>query len=122
MSDTLVSVVDDDESVRESIPGLVRAIGLGVRAFASAEEYLASDVLDTSDCLVLDVAMPGMSGPDLYEELRQRGLSTPVIFITAQGNLDLCADLIRRGAVDCFYKPFDPQRLIAALRSAMRLK
>jgi FixJ family two-component response regulator len=122
MSQTLVSVVDDDESVRESIPGLVRALGLQVRAFASAEEYLASDAINASDCLVLDVAMPGMSGPDLYQELRRRGLLTPVIFITAQANLDLCAELIRRGAADCFYKPFDPQRLIAALRAAMRLK
>jgi FixJ family two-component response regulator len=122
MSQTLVSVVDDDESVRESVPGLVRALGFHVRAFSSAEEYLASDVIDASDCLVLDVAMPGMSGPDLYQELRGRGLMTPVIFITAQGNLDLCAELIRRGAADCFYKPFDPQKLIAALRAAMRLK
>jgi FixJ family two-component response regulator len=116
----LVSVVDDDESVRESVPALVRALGFKVRAFASAEDYLASDAVETSTCLVLDVAMPGMSGPDLYRELKRRGLGAPVIFITAQGNLELCAQLIKEGAAACLYKPFDPKRLVAALQAALR--
>jgi FixJ family two-component response regulator len=115
----LVSVIDDDESVRESIPGLLRAFGFGARAFDSAEAFLESDVIDTTRCVVLDVAMPGMSGPELFERLKQRPETVPVIFITAQGDGDLCQRLVALGAVACLYKPFDPNALVEALKRAL---
>lgn len=117
--DVLISVVDDDESIRESIPDLLRASGFSARAFASAEDFLASDVVDASQCVILDVAMPGMSGPELHAELRRRPRNIPVIFITAHGNGDLCARLLKDGAVACLYKPFDPTALVDALRAAL---
>lgn len=117
--DVLVSVVDDDESVRESLPGLLRAFGFDARAFDSAEAFLASDAIDATRCVILDVAMPGMSGPELFEQLKQRPQNVPVIFITAQGNGGLCQRLVALGAVACLYKPFDPMALIDALKHAL---
>lgn len=117
--DVLVAVVDDDESVRESIPALLRTFGFDTRAFDSAEAFLASDVLDVTGCVVLDVAMPGMSGPELFEQLKQRPKNIPVIFITAQGNGDLCQRLVALGAVACLYKPFEPMALVEALKHAL---
>jgi FixJ family two-component response regulator len=81
---SLVSVVDDDESVRESLPDLLREFGFAVRAFSSAEEFLASDCIEQTSCLILDIAMPGMMGPDLQQELKIRRQEIPIIFITAQ--------------------------------------
>jgi FixJ family two-component response regulator len=116
VDDVLVSVIDDDESVRESIPDLLRTFGFHVRAFDSAEAFLASDVIEVTRCLVLDVAMPGMSGPELFEQLKQRPKALPVIFITAQRNGDLCQRLVARGAAACLYKPFDPMALVGAVK------
>ena len=79
----LVSVVDDDESVRESLPDLLGEFGFAARAFSSAEEFLASDCVDQTRCLILDVAMPGMSGPELQRELKLRRQEIPIVFITA---------------------------------------
>src|SRR5919106_6368074 len=79
----LVSVVDDDESVRESLPDLLRELGYAVRAFSSAEAFLASDCVGQTRCLILDVAMPGMSGPDLQRELRRSRREIPIVFIPA---------------------------------------
>ena len=81
---SLVSVVDDDESIRESLPDLLREFGFAVRAFSSAEEFLASDCVDQTKCLILDIAMPGMTGPELQQELKRRRQAIPIIFITAQ--------------------------------------
>jgi FixJ family two-component response regulator len=117
--DLLVSVVDDDESVRESIPDLLRTFGFDARAFDSAEAFLASDVIDATRCVVLDVAMPGMSGPELFEQLKLRPKTIPVVFITAQPNGDLCQRLVALGAVACLYKPFDPMVLVEALKHAL---
>jgi len=117
--DVLVSVIDDDESVRESIPALLRAFGFDARAFDSAEAFLGSDVADATQCVVLDVAMPGMSGPELFERLKQRPQTIPVIFVTAQSNGELCQRLLALGAVACLYKPFDPMALIDALKHAL---
>ncbi len=117
--DVLVSVIDDDESVRESIPALLLTFGFTARAFDSAEAFLASDVVDATRCVVLDVAMPGMSGPELFEQLKQRQKSIPVVFITAQGNGDLCQHLVALGAVACLGKPFEPMALVAALKHAL---
>jgi FixJ family two-component response regulator len=118
-TDNLVAVIDDDESVRESIPGLLGAFGFDARAFDSAEAFLASDVVEATKCLVLDVAMPGMSGPELFELLREGPSSIPVIFITAHGTSVLCERLITMGAAACLQKPFDPNGLIEALQRAL---
>jgi FixJ family two-component response regulator len=112
-----VSVVDDDESVRDSLPDLLRSFGFKAQAFASGKAFLASD-LRTTQCVVLDVAMPGMSGPDVYAELMRLGRQMPVIFITAHGNPCLCDQLLKQGAVACLAKPFDPDVLVEAVRRA----
>src|SRR5436309_16123920 len=84
ITDSLVSVVDDDESVRESLPDLLREFGFAARAFSSAEEFLTSDCVEQTRCLILDIAMPRMSGPELYQELKSRRREIPTIFITGQ--------------------------------------
>ncbi len=116
---SLVAVVDDDESVRESLPDLLRQEGYEVAAFSSAEEFLSSEYVAKTQCLVLDIAMPGMSGPDLQQELECRGLSTPVVFITAQGDESIRPLMIERGAVECLFKPFSDTILLEALKSAI---
>src|SRR4029450_6762129 len=95
----LVSVVDDDESVRESLPDLLREFGFSVKAFSSAEEFLASDSVGKTRALILDVAMPGMSGPELQRELARRGQSIPTVFITAHRDETVRPRLIGQGAV-----------------------
>ena len=114
-----VSVVDDDESVRESLPDLLREFGFAAEAFASADEFLMSDCVSATRCLILDVAMPGMSGPELQHELTVRGHGIKIIFITARGDEMLRRQLIARGAVDCLFKPFSEQELKAALDAAL---
>lgn len=114
-----MSVVDDDESVRESLPDLLRTLGFTVGVFASAEDFLASgDVLITA-CLILDVDMPGMSGPALNRTLRGRGMTIPVIFITAHGDAMDRSDLHPMGAADLLLKPFSEAALITALAAAL---
>jgi FixJ family two-component response regulator len=115
----LVSVVDDDESVRESLPDLLRQFGFAAEAFASGDEFLRSDCVSATRCLILDIAMPGMSGPALQDELTVRGHAIKLIFITARGNGSLRGQLIARGAVDCLFKPFSSQDLKAALDTAL---
>ena len=117
---SLVSVVDDDESVRESLPVLLQQLGFAVRAFSSAEDFLSSDCLDQTDCLIADVAMPGMTGPELHEELAQRQQEIPTIFITAHRDDAVRSQLLARGAVACLFKPFSESALIDALRAALR--
>lgn len=115
----LVSVVDDDESVRESLPDLLREFGFAVQAFSSAEEFLASGDVDSTRCLILDIAMPGMSGPDLQRELARRGQAIPIIFITAHGDVADRPRLIRQGAAECLFKPFSEAALLKALNAAL---
>lgn len=115
----LVSVVDDDESVRESLPDLLHEFGFAVAAFASAEEFLASGRLPETRCLILDVAMPGMSGPDLQRELLQRREEIPIVFITAHADQSVFPRLIERGAVACLRKPFSDTALREALDAAL---
>lgn len=117
---TLVSVVDDDESVRESLPDLLRELGFVVRAFASAEEFLTSNAVATTRCLMLDIAMPGMSGPQLQHELRCRGQHLRIIFITALADENVRQHLLGQGAVECLFKPFSEQQLRAALDAALQ--
>jgi FixJ family two-component response regulator len=118
---SLVAVVDDDESVRESLPHLLRQFGFAVQAFSSAEEFLASEFLGQTRCLVLDVAMPGMSGPGLQEELSRRRYPIPIVFITAQEDDTVRPQLLEAGAVECLLKPFSGRALRDAVNSALRL-
>ena len=118
----LVAVVDDDESVRESLPDLLRELGFAAEAFASAEEFLASDTLGQTRCLVLDIGMPGMTGPDLEQELARRREEVPIIFITAHAEEGARPRLLARGAVECLFKPFSEAALLAALHAALRVR
>jgi len=106
---SLVSIVDDDESVRESLPDMVRQFGFAAEAFSSAEAFLTSEFVDQTKCLILDVAMPGMSGPDLQRELAIRRQKIPIVFITASGDKD------------CLFKPFSETALLDALNAALRM-
>jgi FixJ family two-component response regulator len=117
----LVAVIDDDESVRESLPDLLGEFGFAVEAFASAAEYLASDHVGQASCLILDLAMPGMSGPELQQELARRGQKVPIVFITAHSSEAVRLRLIERGAVVCLFKPFSDTALREALDSALNV-
>ena len=116
----LITVVDDDESVRESLPDLLKEFGFEAQAFSSAEEFLASKSIAETRCLLLDVAMPGMSGPDLQRELTRRDQSIPIVFITAHRDASLRPRLIAQGAVDCLLKPFEAADLLQALNTALQ--
>ncbi len=115
----LVALVDDDESVRESLPDLLRELGYSARAFSSAKEFLESAVVDMTRCLIADIVMPEMTGPELYRELRARGRTIPVIFITAHQDETTRARLLADSAVECLYKPFSDTALQAALQAAV---
>jgi FixJ family two-component response regulator len=114
-----VCVVDDDESVRESLPDLLKEFGFEVQAFSSAEEFLSSQSVAQTRCLILDVAMPGMSGPELQRELARRRHRIPIVYITAVGDDGLRSRVLREGAVACLFKPFSETALLAALNSAL---
>jgi FixJ family two-component response regulator len=120
-SRSLVSIVDDDESVRESLPDLLREFGFAVQAFSSAEEFLASDALGLTRCLILDIAMPGMSGPELQRELARRGQHIPIVFITAHTEPATKQFVLGQGAVACLLKPFSDTALLEALNAAVRV-
>lgn len=116
----LVSVVDDDQSVRESLPDLLRECGFAARAFSSAGEFLSSGDLDRTRCLILDIAMPGMTGLDLQQELAGRRLEIPIVFITATRDESVRRQVLSRGAVDCLLKPFSETALLQAINAALR--
>jgi FixJ family two-component response regulator len=116
---SLVSVVDDDESIREALPDLLRQFGFAAEAFASAEAFLASEIVSETNCLLLDVAMPGMSGPDLQQELTRRRQKIPIVFITAYGDASVVRPLLARGAVRCLVKPFSDAALLEAVGAAL---
>jgi FixJ family two-component response regulator len=116
----LVSIVDDDESVRESLPDLLRVLGFAAQAFSSAEEFLASNYVDQTQCLILDVAMPGMSGPELQRELKLRRQKIPVVIITAQTDEAVRRGVLEQGAVACLLKPFSDIALLEAINTALR--
>jgi len=119
---SLVAVVDDDESVRESLPDLLRQFGFAAQAFSSAEAFLASEALGETRCLILDVAMPGMSGPDLQQELMRRRQEIPIVFITANGDRTIRSHVLAQGAVECLFKPFTETALLDALNAALRTR
>jgi FixJ family two-component response regulator len=116
----LITVIDDDESVRESLPDLLKEFGFEAQTFSSAEDFLASESIAETRCLVLDVAMPGMSGPDLQRELTRLDQTIPIVFITAQRDEAVRPRLIAQGAVDCLFKPFEAADLLQALNTALR--
>ncbi|MDL2410462.1 response regulator [Rhizobium calliandrae] len=115
----LVSVVDDDESVRESLPDLLKAFGLRVETFSSAEDFLVSGSVGNTKCLILDVAMPNMTGPELQHELKARGTNVPIVFITGVRDENVRGRLIEDGAIDCLFKPFSHTDLRQALMTAL---
>ena len=119
---SVVSIVDDDESVRESLPDLLKEFGLASQTFSSAEEFLASNGIARTQCLILDVAMPGMRGPELQVELNRRKIRIPIIFITGQREETLRSRLIEQGAIACLIKPFSDGAMLEALNSVFPVK
>lgn len=116
----LISVVDDDESVRESLDGLIRSVGFAVKVFASGEEFLNTDHLRDTDCLLLDVRMPGMSGIELHRHLMASHYEIPVIFITAHGSEEgVRSQALRNGAVDYLIKPLSEETVLNAVHKAL---
>jgi FixJ family two-component response regulator len=116
---SLVSVVDDDQSVRESLPDLLKVCGYNAEAFASAEEFLASDLLRETKCLIVDVAMPGMNGPDLQRELSRRRHAIPIVYVTAHRDETVRPRMLEQGAVECLFKPFSDAALLDAVTRAL---
>jgi FixJ family two-component response regulator len=116
----LIIVVDDDESVRESMPDLLRELGFSAKAFASGPELLASADISAAKCLILDIGLPGMSGPELQRELLRRGHAIPTIFITGRSDKSIPPDLLEQGGIECVFKPFSEQDLREALDAALR--
>lgn len=114
----LVAVVDDDESVRESLPDLLKELGFATRAFSSAREFLFSNCIGQTKCLILDVAMPDMTGLDLQLELRHRGHQIPVVFISGQKDETIREQALNQGAIRFLYKPFSDTALLDALNDA----
>ena len=115
----LVSIVDDDESVRESLPDLITEFGFAARAFSSPKEFLSSSCVDETRCLIVDISMPGMSGPELHQELKRRGQAIPIIFITGQKDDIIRARVIRQGAAGFLLKPFSDSDLLDAIKTAL---
>jgi FixJ family two-component response regulator len=117
---TYIAVVDDDESIRESLPDLIRVFGHEAEAFSSAEEFLSSKRINQTKCMVLDIAMPGRSGIELQRELAHQGRKIPIVFITAHGDEQTCQRLRQGGAVECLLKPFTDTALLDALNAALQ--
>ena len=116
----LIAVVDDDVSVRESLPDLLRELGFDAEAFPSADHFLKHANLRQTDCLIVDIAMPGMSGPELWRELKARGLETPIIFITGYSIEKIKLRMEPIGAMNYLLKPFSDTSLLAAINEAMK--
>ena len=115
----LIAVVDDDLSVRESLESLLKSVGFQVHTYSSAEEFIDSPRLTAANCLILDVKLDGMSGPDLQRELKAAGHGVPIIFVTAHETEALRARVIADGAIDCLMKPFNDESLLAAVERAL---
>jgi FixJ family two-component response regulator len=118
-SQLLVSIVDDDESIRESLPDLLKEFGFASQTFSSAEEFLARGGFCQGECLILDVAMSGMSGPELQKELNRRKIKIPIIFVTARRDEALQSQLVNEGAIACLFKPFSDAAMLEALNCAL---
>ena len=118
----LLAVVDDDESVRESLPDLLKELGFASQSFSSAEAFLSSDTIGQTRCLLLDIAMPGMNGLELQQELERQGRRIPIIIITAQRDKTVHARAFRQGAVRLLLKPFSDTALLEAVKVALRIE
>jgi len=116
---SLIAVVDDDESPRESLEGLLVSVGYAVEVFSSAEAFLYSTALVKVDCLILDVSMPGMSGPELQRELIRRQLKIPTIFITAHRDERVISRIMADGAIGCLLKPFSVDSVLNGVHQAL---
>ena len=116
----LISIVDDDEALRSSLEDLIRSAGFRVQGFSSAEAFLRSNQVQTTDCLILDVRMPGMTGPGLQRDLRSESADLAIIFITAYENPNVRAQVMEAGAVAFLYKPFYEEDLLDAINAALR--
>jgi FixJ family two-component response regulator len=119
---SLIAVVDDDISVRESVESLLKSVGFHVNTYSSAEEFLGSPRINAADCLILDVRLDGMSGPDLQRELKIAGHSIPIVFVTAHETEALRARMLADGAIDCLLKPFNDDTLLNAVEIALRAR
>ncbi len=115
-----VTVIDDDESVRESLPDLLNEFGFETAVFPSSEAFLLSEAFSKTECLILDVNMPGTTGPDLQRELRNQSRAIPIIFITARKDEGERASRMAHGAVECLFKPFSDTALLEALQTVFR--
>ena len=115
----LISIVDDDDSLRNSLNNLIRSVGFRVQGFPSAEAFLKSNQFHDTACLILDVRMPGMNGLDLQRQLVASNCRIPIIFITSRGDGDARARALEAGAVDYLYKPFREEALLKAIDSAL---
>lgn len=118
--DSLISVVDDEEALRQSLEGLLKSLGHTVAVFSSAEDFLSSPARAKTECLILDVRMPGMSGTELQRELIAQGQTPPIIFITAHGDDDVVSRVMANGAIDCLLKPFSEESLMNAISEALQ--
>ena len=115
-----IAIVDDDQSVREALPDFLAEFGYAVEVFESGEDFLGSDALENTDCLILDLALLGMSGTDIQEELSRRGSRIPIVFITAHGDETVRPQLMDNGAIECLFKPFTDVALLDAINLALR--
>jgi FixJ family two-component response regulator len=118
----LISIVDDDDSLRNSLNNLIRSVGFAVQGFSSAEAFLNSNHLDDTACLILDVRMPGMSGLDLQRQLMAADCQIPIVFITSHGDDDARSRALAAGAVEFLYKPFREEALLNAIHTALKSK
>ena len=119
MNEQTVFIVDDDSSVRKGLARLIRAAGLNVESFASAREFLDSGHLERPGCIILDVQMPEMTGPELQEELGKTQNYLPIIFLSAHGDVSITAQTMKKGAVDFLTKPVDGNNLIKAIHISL---
>jgi FixJ family two-component response regulator len=119
---SLIAVIDDDISVRESVESLLKSVGFKVNTFSSAEEFIGSPRLDSADCLILDVRLDGMSGPDLQRELKAGGRTIPIVFVTAHETEALRERMMADGAIDCLLKPFNDDALLNAVEIALNTR
>ncbi len=115
----VVAIVDDDSSVREGLQSLVRSVGWGVEAFASAQEFLDHAGTEAPSCLVLDLQLPGLSGLDLQKRMAEIELNIPIVFLTGHGNIPASVQAMKAGAVEFLTKPFDDQELLNAIQEAV---
>jgi len=117
--EAVVFVVDDDEDLRDGLSNLLRTVGLQVKGFASATDFLKSKLPDAPSCLVLDVRLPGMSGLDFQSELTKKNIGIPIVFMTAHGDIPMTVRAMKGGAVEFLPKPFHDQSMLDAVHSAL---